>query len=180
MKNTFVIFLLACCLSSAAQSAYFVSFVGARLNADYKNVRNSDNSVSDLSGNLELIGMGGGLTTQAPGNFGYSADLAILGTNSQKLSYNPNWGIPWYYRIAGKANYTFSFGLFFEFGGDILGSFYQDAENHYLGVGANAGIGYKINEHFSVSVSIDNSSVLFAGENKRVLRGQLVQLTYKF
>lgn len=180
IKNAFVIFLFACFLGSVSQAGLFVTGMGGRINADYKNVTSSTGEVSDLFGELELVGVGGGYTTMTPGNFGYTGEVAFLGTNGQKLNFNPNWGVPWYYRVAGKANYTFSFGLYFEIGADIIGSFYQNVENHYFGLGVNFGIGYRINQNFLLTIAMDNSSVLFAGENRRVLRGNLIQLSYLF
>jgi hypothetical protein len=180
MKMTLVVFLIAICFGPAASAGYFVSGAGARYNIDYKTVTSLTGETSNTVGDIELIGIGGGITTLAPSNFGYSADILILGTNGQKLIPPPSWGTPWYYRVSGKGNYAFSFGLFFEVGGDLFGSFYQTAESHYFGVGVNVGIGYRFSDKFQLSIAIDNNSVLFAGDHGRVLRGQLLQLNYGF
>ncbi len=116
----------------------------------------------------------------APGAGGYELGLGFLGTNAINVEPKTDWHTTWFYRLSGKVNYTFSFGLFFTTGADVLVSFYQDGESHYLGVGALLGIGYRIDEHSSVSLSNVNSSILFAGDNYRALRGQTLDLIYSF
>jgi len=96
------------------------------------------------------------------------------------LSPKPDWGNPWYYRASAKVNYTTKYKLFFDFGGDLMGSLYQDVPSHYFGVGFDFGIGYKINEMFYVVITNTNSSVLFNADNYRVLRGQIFQAFYTF
>lgn len=180
INSIILIFLFVFLWATGVFAGLFVTGVGMRMNADYKNVTNSAGNTSDLTGDIELIGFGGGYTTMAPGNFGYTGELIFLGTNGQRLNFNPNWGVPWYHRFSLKANYTFSFGLYFEVGSDVISSFYQDAESRYFGLGVNLGAGYRINQNFLATLAIDNSSILFAGENRRFLRGYMAQLSYLF
>ncbi len=167
-------------MSSWAEARYYVSFIGSRLNLEYKYVKNAGVVADDTTGTIELIGVGGGYTTLTPGSFGFDFGGAILGTNSEKLNPRPGWGIPWYYRLTARANYAFSFGLFFQAGTDILGSFYQETESHYLGLGVLYGIGYKINDRMNVVLTSTNNSVLFAGDNTRYLRGQIFEYNLNF
>lgn len=179
LKKLFA-FFIAFSFGSVAFGARYLSIVGSKLNADYKTVTSETGETSNTVGDIELIGFGGGISTQAPGAFGVNLEILFLGTNGQKLTPPPRWGVPWYFRIAGKGNYTFSFGLYFEVGADILSSLYQDGESHYLGMGFNSGIGYRFSEMLRVLVSMENSSILFAGDHGRYLRGHLIQLMYAF
>ena len=179
MRKNFVFLILISLLSPWAEAGFYGSFIGARLNLDYKNIKNAG-VISDTEGTIELVGAGGGYTSLTPGNFGYDFGGAILGTNSEKLNPSAGWGIPWYYRLTARANYAFSFGLFFEVGSDLIGSFYQDVESHYLGVGVLYGLGYRINERMNVALTSTNNSVLFAGENTRYLRGQVLEFNMSF
>jgi hypothetical protein len=180
MTKMFLFLFIACGIGSFAYGAKYITIVGSKLNADYKAVTSETGEVSNTVGDIELIGFGGGLTTQAPGAFGTNLELLFLGTNGQKLTPPPRWGVPWYFRASGKGNYTFSFGLYFEIGGDVIGTFHQDGESHYLGLGVNAGMGYRFSEQIRVCVAMENSSILFAVDNGRYLRGHLVQLIYVF
>ncbi len=179
MRKNFVFLLLLFLIGPRAEAGYYLSFIGSRLNLDYKSIKNAG-VIADTEGSIELAGLGGGYTTMTPGNFGYDFGGAILGTNSQKLNPSPGWGIPWYYRMTARSNYTFPFGLFFEFGFDLLGSFYQDVESHYLGLGVLYGLGYRINERMNVALTSTNNSVLFAGDNTRYLRGQVLEFNLTF
>ena len=85
-----------------------------------------------------------------------------------------------YALTAVRGHYTFGFGLFFEIGADALGSFYQDVESHYLGLGVLYGIGYRISERKNVVLTSTNNSVLFAGDNTRYLRGQVLEYNLTF
>ncbi len=179
MKKHFLFLLLICFISPFADAGYFLKVVGARLNLDYKNIKNAG-VIADTEGTIELAGAGGGYSTQAVNTFSYEFGASILGTNSEKLNPRPGWGIPWYYRLETRAHYTFGFGLFFEVGTDLLGSFYQDVESHYLGLGILYGLGYRINERMTVVLTSTNNSVLFAGDNTRYLRGQVLEYNWTF
>ena len=179
VRKNFIFLFLICFVSPWAEAGYYLSFIGARLNLDYKNIKNAG-VISDTQGTIELVGLGGGYTTLTPGNFGYEMGASILGTNSEKLTPPAGWGIPWYYRLAVRGNYAFSFGLFFEVGADLFGSFYQDVESHYLGLGVLYGLGYRINERMNVVLTSTNNSVLFPGDNTRYLRGQVLEYNLTF
>jgi hypothetical protein len=179
LKQKLVFFIFILCLAPLAHAGYFLGVVGSHLNLEYKSVR-TGTVEAETKGYVELAGFTGGYTTMAPGNFGYEFGLGFLGTNAQNLEPKPDWRTTWYYRVTTKGFYTFSFGLFFTLGADVLVSFYQDGESHYLGIGALLGLGYRINERAYVSLSNVNSSILFAGDNYRTLRGQVLDLTYTF
>jgi hypothetical protein len=179
MKRNLFFLILLCSTSIVAEARWYLGALGSREAIDYRNIKNG-NVVSDTSGTIQILGVGGGFTSMAPGAFGIDLGLGIEGTNSEKLNPNPDWGTPWYYRVTGQVNYSFSFGLFFHVGAEILGSFYQDVESHYLGLGALYGFGYRINDNVSVSLTGTNSSILFSGDNNRVQRGEVLELNYMF
>ena len=179
MRKNFVLILLICIACPWAEAGLYLGFTAARLNLEYLNVKNSG-VVADTQGSVELIGFGGGYSLLSPGNLGFDLGAQVLGTNNEKLNPNPAWGTPWYLRFAGRGNYTFSFGLFFQTGIDLISTTSQEAENHYLGLGILYGLGYRINERASLSLTSTNSSVLFAGVNKRYLRGQVFEFNYSF
>lgn len=158
---------------------FFVGFELARWNLDYRSVA-IGNEKLEMNGGIELAGFSGGLTDLTPGSFGYELGLEFLGTNSQKLNPEPNWGTPWYYKITGVVNYTFSFRLFFFLGPDIIGAFNREAESNYFGAGITYGLGYKINEQVSLSLGTTNNSILFSGGNGRYIRGEVLKVCYLF
>ncbi len=179
MKQQLVFFVLSLCLAPLSQAAYFVGVSGSHLNLDYKSVRTA-NVESPTSGYLELVGFNGGIRNQEKSAMGYELAFGLFGTNAINVKPKPDWGTTWFYRVSGKGLYTFSFGLFFLGGADVLVSFYQDGESHYLGVGALVGMGYRYNDSVTFSLSNVNSSILFAGDNYRTLRGQILDFTYAF
>lgn len=178
MKAQYALFILVLAMASPVRAKYFVSLTGARYRIDYGNVRIGDSS-HDVHGDIELVGLGAGLTTLSPG-FGYEAQLQLLGTNSQKLTPEPDWGTTWYYRVIGKGNYMLPFGGFVFIGGDLMGTFLQSTESHYFGPGGFTGLGYRFNERFTASISNPNSSILFSGNSERVMRGIVIEGTYGF
>lgn len=178
MKKRLVLFIFALCSAHSAQARFFVGAIGARYDLDYEGIRINE-ELHDIKGEVELVGISTGISHLAPG-FGYELAAAFIGTNSQKLTPNPDWGVPWYYRLSAKGNYMLPFGLYFLIGSDLMGSVSQATENRYFGVGAMVGIGYRINDRVSVSISNPNSSVLFAGDDKKVLRGVVLEGVYGF
>lgn len=149
------------------------------MNLEYKSVRTAGVE-AETKGYLELVGLAAGYSTQQKGAFGYELGFGLLGTNAQNVTPKPDWRTTWFYRVTAKGNYTMDFGLFFTAGADALVTFYQDGESYYLGMGALLGVGYRVNDHLSCSITNTNSSVLFAGENYRTLRGQIIEFYYTF
>lgn len=179
MKKTIAFTLFFCVISLSARAEYFLNLTGSHLNLDYKTVE-TPTTVSDITGSIQLIGIGGGYTTLAPGTFGYDLGLNFLGTNSESLTPNPDWGVPWYYKISAHVNYSFTFGLYFQLGTEVLSSFYQNTEHHYFGIGLSYGLGYRISPQFAIAISGVNSSMLFSGQNTRVLRGEIIECSFLF
>jgi hypothetical protein len=179
MRVSLLIALLTLIYSSFSEAGFYLGGVGSRLNVDYQNVK-IDGSITNTNGSVELIGMSLGYVQMSPGNFGYELGFQILGTNSQNLNPDPSWGTPWYIRPAGRLNYTFPFKLFLQVGSDLIASVHQDQESHYLGLGFLFGLGYRFNDRVFVALTSTNSSILFAGEYKRYLRGQVIEFNYSF
>ena len=55
MKKNILFLILICFLSPFAEAGYFLSFIGARLNLDYKNIKNAG-VIADTEGTIELAG----------------------------------------------------------------------------------------------------------------------------
>jgi hypothetical protein len=162
-----------------AHARAFLGLMAAHLNIEYKTV-DVGGSSADVKGSLEMIGLHGGLINVSPGNLGYEISLGIFGANSQKVEPPPNWGTPWYYKLTGKINYTFSFGLYPYIGVDVIGNLYKDTESHYFGPGVVFGVGYKIKDNVMIAIGSTNNSVLYAGDNNRYIRGEVLEVNYGF
>src|SRR5688500_4487757 len=104
MKSVILASVLFFGLLQPAQARWYGGVAFSNLNADFRNVDIGPSEAS-VSGSMEIIGVQGGWENMSAGNLGADVSLAILGANSQKLSPDPNWGIPWFYRITAKGNY---------------------------------------------------------------------------
>ena len=179
MGRQFFVIIILCFLVRPLEARWFVGAVASRFNIDFENV-DTGATVEDISGTIEVLGVQGGLINVNPGNFGSEFSFAIVGANAQKLSPNPNWGSPWYWRACAKLNYTFSFKVYPFIGVDFISGMYKDAESYYLGPGIVFGIGYKVRDNVTVALGATNNSKLYAGENRRFLRGEVLELNYGF
>jgi hypothetical protein len=152
----------------------------ARLTADFRSVKIEALGEVPVTGSLELLGFQAGWENMSAGNLGGDFSLGILGVNSQKLVPDPEWGIPWFYRIAGKMNYMTGNGLFAFIGADLIGNLYS-SEYQYFGPGVVFGIGVRIKDKVNIVLGGTNNSILFAIDpRKRFLRGSIFEVNILF
>ena len=179
MKFLFLVLSITFGILQPAQARWYGGTAMAHLSADFRNVDTGSSQVP-VKGSLELIGFQGGWENTSAGNLGADFSLGILGVNSQKLEPDPNWGIPWFFRVTGKMTYMTSGGLFGFFGADIIGNLYS-AEYQYFGPGVVFGVGVRIKDRVSVALGATNNSILFAVDpRKRFLRGSVFEINFLF
>lgn len=178
-QKIFILCFIMSLYVPAQAAQLFLGALGAQANLEFKNIM-VDGASTPIKGDVQLVGVSGGLLSMAPNALGYEISASVFGVNSQKIVPNPNWGTPWYYMLSSKGNYVFPLGIFVEGGLNFISNLYENVESQYVGVGVSYGLGFRFNSHVSVSINAINSSALFAGENGKVLRGTALQANYAF